>query len=176
MGDGNGAPRGGARRTTCVLTTLTVLAVSCGEQTAHAPPRPHAQASSAGGALGPLVAAAPPRDVPGAAPHVPTATVPTDMEPLGVRYAPRALPIPHVTAGRTASFTFDGDKPGWFARLPDGAQRLLTPPTAGRVYVGGGFSSTSVYALDAKSGRIDWATGAPDGGPTAALVDEGKML
>ncbi len=32
---------------------------------------------------------------------------------------------PHVTAGRTASFTFDGDKPGWFARLPDGAQRLL---------------------------------------------------
>ena len=54
---------------------------------------------------------------------------------------------------------------------------LLTPSYGGgRVYVGGGFGSHQLYALDAASGRIDWMAAAPDGGPTAAILDDDKVL
>ncbi|MCZ7684541.1 MAG: hypothetical protein M5U28_39545 [Sandaracinaceae bacterium] len=113
----------------------------------------------------------PPRDVPGAAESA-GGELPADVVPLASRYAPRALSIPRVPAGRAAGFTFDGGKRGWFARLPESTpQQLLTPTyAAGRVYLGGGFASHQLYALEASSGRVDWMAAAPDGGPTAAIA------
>jgi outer membrane protein assembly factor BamB len=67
------------------------------------------------------------------------------------------------------------------ARIPD-AQQL--PSVAygsvgdrGRVYISGGFESVSFYALDALTGRIEWATtNLEDNGPTAAVVDGDDVL
>ncbi len=106
------------------------------------------------------------------------AELPEDIEALTSRYTPRRLAIPRVRPGRAAGFTFDGDRRGWVVRLPESARmRLLTPSYgSGRVYVGGGFGSHQLYALDAASGRIDWRAAAPDGGPTAAILEGDKVL
>ncbi len=119
----------------------------------------------------------PPREVPGAAESA-GGELPSDVVPLASRYAPRALSIPRVPAGRAAGFTFDGGKRGWFARLPESTpQQLLTPTyAAGRVYLGGGFASHQLYALEASSGRVEWMAAAPDGGPTAAIAVGDKIL
>ncbi|MEI8259171.1 MAG: PQQ-binding-like beta-propeller repeat protein, partial [Deltaproteobacteria bacterium] len=95
---------------------------------------------------------------------------------LGERIAPRPLPIPRVAEGRTATFQFDGFHRGWVAQF-DRTALLATPAFAnGKVYVGAGFHSTTVYAFDAHTGALRWTGQTPDGGPTAAIVDDGKVL
>ncbi|MDQ3036841.1 MAG: PQQ-binding-like beta-propeller repeat protein, partial [Myxococcota bacterium] len=119
----------------------------------------------------------PPRDLPGAAARPPEPEIPADTTPLSARFAPRPLPIPRVSGGRSGRFTFDGHRRGWFARLPESRQNPLTPVYAqGRVMVGGGFTSHTFYAFDARTGELDWRAAAPDGGPTAAIVEDGKVL
>jgi len=104
--------------------------------------------------------------------------LPEDIEALASRFVPRPLPLPNVRPGRAAGFTFDGSRRGWVVRLPEPQRmRLLTPSYGdGRVYIGGGFGSHQLYALDAQSGRIDWRAAAPDGGPTAAILEDDKVL
>lgn len=116
-------------------------------------------------------------DVSGAALAPPTPDVPEDTVALASRMAPRALDIPPTRTGRTNRFVFDGFHRGWFARLPHGQQRLLTPLYGeGKVYLGGGFSSNTVFAYDARSGEREWTASAPDGGPSAAILEDGKVL
>jgi Ca-activated chloride channel family protein len=124
-----------------------------------------------------IVAPPPVTELTGAAAPPPEPTIPADTVDLGSRMAPRALSIPSTPGGRTSRFTFDGFRRGWMARLPHGSQRLLTPIYGdGKVYVGGGFSSHSLFAYDARTGERMWTASAPDGGPSAAILEDGKVL
>lgn len=116
-------------------------------------------------------------EIPGAAAPTSGDEVPEHIIALASRLEPRPLNIPRVRSGRARSFTFDGERKGWFARLPEGRQNLVTPTYGrGRVYLGGGFESHQVYALNAHTGRFDWIAAAEDGGPTAAILVEDKLL
>jgi Ca-activated chloride channel family protein len=117
-------------------------------------------------------------DLTGAAEAPPEAPIPADLVPLSSRMAPRHLYIPRTNGGRTSRFTFDsGQRRGWFARLPHGSQQLLTPAyAAGRVILGAGFSSSQVYAYDARTGDREWVASAPDGGPSAVIIEDGKAI
>lgn len=97
-------------------------------------------------------------------------------EDLGTRVEVRALPIPAIRQGATAAFELDDGGRGWVASVP-GRQVLLTPAYGdGRVFVGGGFASTTMYALDAETGAVSWTMQAPDGGPSAAIVVDDQVL
>lgn len=99
-----------------------------------------------------------------------------DDEVLGRRVNPRRVAIPAVGMGQSSTFRFDGDRRGWVLRLADGAT-LTTPAYAqGKVYVGAGFTSTTVYALDASTGALRWAGETPDGGPSAAIVEDDTVM
>jgi Ca-activated chloride channel family protein len=103
----------------------------------------------------------------------PNAARPDDV--LGVHVAARSLPIPAVPFGRARTFTFDGARRGWVLQLS--GELLSTPAYAdGRVFVGAGFTSSSVYALDAFTGEQRWEGSTPDGGPTAAIVDGNEVM
>jgi len=53
---------------------------------------------------------------------------------------------------------------------------LATPAIAyNTLYIGGGFGSYEFYALDAKTGEPKWLFHCGDDGPTAAVVDKGKV-
>lgn len=123
------------------------------------------------------------RESPGAAAPVPHA-IPAVVHPnegraddsLGARITPRQLPIPRVALGRSATFRFNGERRGWVLQLAE-AQPLITPAyAAGKVYVGAGFSSTTVFALDALTGALRWQADTPDGGPSAAIVEDRTVL
>ena len=46
-----------------------------------------------------------------------------------------------------------------------------------RSNISGGFSSINFYAMDAETGRFEWATtNLEDNGPTAAIYDDGKVI
>ncbi|MCB9596581.1 MAG: PQQ-binding-like beta-propeller repeat protein [Sandaracinaceae bacterium] len=114
--------------------------------------------------------------VQGAASPRPEAPVPQNIVSLSSRMRPRPLPIPNTRLGMTERFTFDGDRRGWFARVP-GTQALLTPAYSdGAVLLGGGFGSSQFYAYNARSGQALWAASAPDGGPTAAIVEDDRVM
>ena len=157
---------------------LCATVMSCGGDAG----RGGSAATSSGAGVAPaaeLESSPPPAaaDVPGAAQQVAEAPPPEDDEPLASRYEPRTLPIPHVRAGRSASFRVDGERRGWFARLPDGPQGLLTPAFAkGHLFLGGGFTSSRFFGINAHTGAIDWVTQAEDGGPTAAIIEDDKVI
>lgn len=139
--------------------------------------RTPAPAGGATQAPPPLPASLLARFVPGAAPEVhpgPEVRVETAAD-LGVRMAPRPLAIPLVAPGTSARFSVDGARRGWVAKLE--GQALPTPVYwDGKVMVGGGFSSHTFYGLDARTGRFLWSTAASDGGPSAGLAVEDKVL
>jgi len=95
-----------------------------------------------------------------------------DDEGLGARYAVRPLRLPATAPGATATFDYEGGKRGWVTALP--RQEVLTTPAYGhgRVFVGGGFASRRFFAFDAFDGELDWSLSAPDGGPSAAIVED----
>ncbi len=131
----------------------------------------------------PVLQAETPREAPGVAvavPHaMPALAHPNDArddDTLGSRVTPRQLPMPRVGLGRSATFRFHGQRRGWVLQLADG-QQLITPAYAdGKVYVGAGFTSTTVYALDAVTGALRWQADTPDGGPSGAIVDDKTVL
>lgn len=131
----------------------------------------------------PVLRAEASREPPGAATPVPHAMAPVAHpnegradDALGARVTPRQLPLPRVGLGRSATFRFSGQRRGWVLQLAAG-QQLITPAYAdGRVYVGAGFSSTTVFALDARTGALRWQADTPDGGPSAAIVDKDTVL
>jgi len=86
-----------------------------------------------------------------------------------------SVPVP--PSGGAVQFTFADERPGWVARIPDALQLPAVAYGGGRVFVSGGFQSVSFYALDALTGRIEWATtNLEDNGPTAAIVEGDDVL
>lgn len=70
--------------------------------------------------------------------------------------------------------TADG-KTGWVLRLP-GRRPIATPAYAdGMLFVGGGYGSHEFYAVDADSGKVIWMIHTGDDGPTAAVVEDGRV-
>ncbi|MFC1680341.1 PQQ-binding-like beta-propeller repeat protein [Pseudomonadota bacterium] len=65
---------------------------------------------------------------------------------------------------------------GWRARLQ--TNRAIPTPAVlnGRLFVGGGFGSYDFYALDAKTGFLDWHFRTGDDGPTSAVLSEGCAI
>ena len=69
----------------------------------------------------------------------------------------------------------EGRSDGWQIRLP-GARPLATAAVVdGTIFIGGGYASREVYALDAVTGETRWAIRVSDDGPTAAVVADGKV-
>ncbi len=95
---------------------------------------------------------------------------------LGSRMQVREIRVPSPPRGATSRFNFDGGKRGWVTALPS-EQLLATPAfTGGKVYLGGGFASHRFFAFDAYNGEMQWTVGAPDGGPTAAIVYKDRVI
>src|SRR5262249_62266955 len=68
-----------------------------------------------------------------------------------------------------------GKVKGWKVTCP-GRRPLATAAVAdGKVFLGGGFGSSTVYALDAATGRRLWHHATGDDGPTAAVVEDGYL-
>ena len=105
---------------------------------------------------------------------------------LGSDRAAIAVELPRPPRGGAASFTFGEERHGWVTRIPEANQLPSVAYGGGRIYVSGGFESVSFYALDAATGRIEWASQAlEDNGPTAPLYiakdgddddDEGRVV
>lgn len=167
--------RGLPRREWVALCLVVAIASCGGGDESNQEPTVQATPAAANGTTGDEVV--PPPEVAnlaGAAEAPPEPEVPEDTMALGSRMRPKALSIPATRRG-TSRFTFDGFHRGWFAR-PTG-QRLLTPIYGdGRVYVGGGFGSHQVFAYDARDGEREWVASAPDGGPSAAILEDDKIL
>lgn len=85
--------------------------------------------------------------------------------------------LPTPPRGGAAAFTFADGRKGWIARIPDAAALPAPAYGDGRIFVSGGLESTSVYALDAESGRLTWAAQElNDAGPTAPLFEDHEVL
>jgi Ca-activated chloride channel family protein len=155
---------------------LACVVLACGRHDRtrpHAPARPTITREEPPPPLAPALASVPVR---GADERVAHPREDVSDAVLGARVTPRRLPLPRVGLGRSARFQFDGERRGWVLQLADGAL-LATPAYArGKVFVGAGFSSTTVYALDAKTGALEWTGVTPDGGPSAAIVEDDTVM
>lgn len=102
-----------------------------------------------------------------------TAAASTDE--LGSRMQVRKLAIPSPPRGSTSRFNFAGHRRGWVTALPAGELLPTAAFADGRVFLSGGFASRQFFAFDAYSGEAQWALTAEDGGPSAAVVRDGKV-
>ena len=117
-------------------------------------------------------------DVPGSADPLSAEELPAASEllDLGSRMQVRALGAPLVKRGVTTSFELPNGESGWVTALPETGLGVTPAFGHGKVFVGGGFASRTMYAMDARTGRISWRVAAPDGGPSAAIVVDDKVL
>ena len=84
------------------------------------------------------------------------------------------LPDPKQDLEAVRFRTADG-KSGWVLGFP-GRRPIATPAYAdGMVFVGGGYGSHEFYAVDADSGKVIWKLHTGDDGPTAAVVEDGRV-
>jgi Ca-activated chloride channel family protein len=100
-------------------------------------------------------------------------------EPLDLGADRPAVPVevPAPPRGGAAAFTFGDERRGWVTRIPETNQLPSVAYGDGRIYVSGGFESVSFYALDAKDGRVLWASQQlEDNGPTAPLYEDGRVV
>jgi Ca-activated chloride channel family protein len=96
---------------------------------------------------------------------------------LGADRAALALRLPAPPRGAAAPFLFGDDREGWVARIPESLRLPSVAYGDGRVFVSGGFESTSMYALDAHDGHMLWASQAlEDNGPTAPSYQDGRLI
>lgn len=95
---------------------------------------------------------------------------------LGSRLQLRSLPVPRPARGASSRFNFDDGRRGWITALP--SAQLLTSPAygQGKIFLGGGFASTRFFAFDAFTGELSWALRAPDGGPSAAIIKDERVI
>lgn len=163
------------------LSSLAALVLSggCGTQTASDdPPAPPASTS-------PPTAEAP-RPGPGADLDGPIPLPdPSSVAPRGTAAAidmmtDRAIAkvtVPSPPAGAAVEFTFADDRRAWVTQIPDSVQLPSVAFAHDQIYISGGFESVSFYSLDAKTGKVNWATtNLEDNGPTAAVVEDDDVL
>jgi len=85
--------------------------------------------------------------------------------------------VPVPPRGGAVAFQLPDERPAWIAAIPDTVQLPAVAYGDGRIYISGGFESTTFYALDATTGHIEWATtNLEDNGPTAAVYDDDRVL
>jgi outer membrane protein assembly factor BamB len=85
--------------------------------------------------------------------------------------------VPAPPSGAAVQFTFADDRRAWVTQIPDSVQLPAVAFARDQVYVSGGFESVSFYSLDAKTGKVNWATtNLEDNGPTAAVVEDDDVL
>ncbi len=88
----------------------------------------------------------------------------------------RGTPCPILAVDLKVERIEAGKLKGWKVQLPENLP-LASPAIAdGALFIGGGFGSYSFYALDAYSGNLKWAVRTGDDGPTAAVVQKGRVL
>ena len=95
---------------------------------------------------------------------------------LGSRMQLRKLRIPRPPRGGNARFNTGEGRRGWITAMP--TDQLLTSPAFGhgKIFLGGGFASRRFFAFNAYTGELSWALRAPDGGPTAAIVENNRVI
>lgn len=120
-----------------------------------------------------------------------TPATPPDGSPLPEPKAPaiaatgalgeRVLPVklPSAKSGETAAafrFGRENERGGWVAQLPERSALVTVAYGGGKIFVGGGFGASTMYALDAKTGKKLWTVyNTADPGPTAAVYDNGEL-
>jgi Ca-activated chloride channel family protein len=65
---------------------------------------------------------------------------------------------------------------GWKLQIPGNRPLATVAYDDGLVFVGGGYGSYEFYAVDAKSGKVQWMYKTGDDGPTAAVVKKGYVI
>jgi outer membrane protein assembly factor BamB len=83
--------------------------------------------------------------------------------------------LPKADEGKPQSFRFgrENEHQGWIASLPERDQLVSVAYNNGRLFVGGGFGSSTMYALDASTGKRLWdAQELADPGPTAVVAED----
>ncbi len=91
--------------------------------------------------------------------------------------------LPVAKPGEATTFRFgkENERQAWVATLPERAQLVSLAyekgkDDKGRIFVGGGFDSSAMYALDAQTGKRQWVSySLADPGPTAAVVDNDEL-
>jgi Ca-activated chloride channel family protein len=102
---------------------------------------------------------------------------PMPLLDLAVDRAVVQVTVPQLPLGGSTGFQFADDRAGWVARIPDSVALPAVAYGNGKIYASGGFESVSFYGLDAKTGRIEWATtNLEDNGPTAPVYDEDRVI
>jgi Ca-activated chloride channel family protein len=154
--------------------TVLVCLLICSGCSGGPPPRGAESAANLPGAAGgPAVVEMPGPAEPLGEPALPAASEAID---LGSRMQVRPLGAPLIDRGATASFELPSGGSGWVTALPEEGLGVTPAYGRGKVFVGGGFASRTMYAMDARTGRIAWRVAAPDGGPSAAIVVEDKVI
>lgn len=126
--------------------------------------------------------------VDGATPHAlkPSSSVrPTSLSQLPVQVEGQlgermlAVKLPAVKSEKEATafrFGRENEHQAWLAQLPEHAQLVSVAYGGGKIFVGGGFSSNTMYALDATTGKRLWATeNLVDPGPTAPVYEDNEI-
>jgi len=108
------------------------------------------------------------------------AALPTPVDAkLVERITPVKLPnMDKVKEGQAASFRFgrENEHTGWVAQLPERSQLVTVAYAGGKIFVGGGFGSSSMYALNATTGAKEWTrTALVDPGPTSVVVEGNEL-
>jgi outer membrane protein assembly factor BamB len=105
------------------------------------------------------------------------------LTPVDAKLVERVVPVKlpstdKLKEGQAAPFRFgrENEHAGWVAQLPERAQLVSVAYSKGKIFVGGGFGSSSMYALNATTGAKEWTrTALVDPGPTSAVVDEDEL-
>jgi Ca-activated chloride channel family protein len=150
---------------------LVVLLGGCVAASSATPPPPPTNTL---GSFAPVPAATP--LAPPGADEIFAGTVEKPGAELDARRQVRKLSFPHPPRGSSQTFNFGENQRGWVAALPN-AQLLPTPAFGGgKIFVSGGFASRTMYAFDARDGHPLWTAPAKDGGPSAAIYYEDKVI
>lgn len=159
-----------------IAMLLAVTSAGCGSSSASDDRRPPAQVAEPAG----------PRPSPGIDLQGPI-PIP-DLSGGGTRGTARSVDlmtdravvevkVPSAPSGGAVQFTLAGDHRAWVTRIPDSVQLPAAAFGHDRIYISGGFESVSFYALDARSGKVEWATtNLEDNGPTAAVIEGEDVL
>jgi Ca-activated chloride channel family protein len=158
-------------RTPLVGSCLALAAACSGSDPARSPAAPVAD----------VIRPAPGMDLAGpvAPPAITPVVAAASAEPLDLGVDRPAVPVdvPAPPRGGAAAFTFGDDRRGWVTRIPETNQLPSVAYGDGRIYVSGGFESVSFYALDAKDGRVVWASQQlEDNGPTAPIFEDERVV
>jgi Ca-activated chloride channel homolog len=101
---------------------------------------------------------------------------PQDAQPQMMNHAQTVLTTREFASPSPKAEPFSSNgKTGWKVVIPEN-RPLATPAVAsGRVFIGGGFGSHEVYALDTATGRTNWLYHTGDDGPTAVVYADGYI-